>query len=127
MESALYHHHFFPSPTSQGASGLPHTIALTVLGYGECRLAQGKPTNVDFQNPFMEPVEFSLQAPGDMLAVGSLNWEGYGLLILLPQRMHPRNQWYNVVRQGISLSGFFICWETLNDHDLRGKSSPPER
>ena len=26
------------------------------------RLAQGKPTNVDFQNPFMDPVEFSLQA-----------------------------------------------------------------
>ena len=26
------------------------------------RLAQGKPTNVDFQNPFIEPVEFSLQA-----------------------------------------------------------------
>ena len=25
-------------------------------------LAQGKPTNVDFQNPFMDPVEFSLQA-----------------------------------------------------------------
>jgi len=46
------------------------------LPEGSIPYAQGKPTNVDFQNPFREPVEFSLQARGFCGSSGNLRIHG---------------------------------------------------
>jgi hypothetical protein len=51
---------------------------------GTIPYAQGKPTNVDFQNPFMEPVEFSLQA----LFVGAQDISG-SMAQQIPEKKWP--------------------------------------